>query len=210
MRNGPPTSSSSRAAETRANPARSAPLPRPQPRRYRRTPPARKVATIYTIKVSRAHSAWVADVENLDGAHTCGKDLVTLRHNLSKAIRIAADRPHISPLPTPSRFVNVPASVRVASGLGEAARLQQEHPLKHLPEVVGEVVRQLADDGISRADSAALLRLPADTIADLRARRPHPARGSFEIPRNRHGLSELNGDGVHPMPRPAVSACVRS
>lgn len=121
----------------------------------------------YEVEVSRDGGVWVADVEHLTGTQIWAEDLATLWRKVGVAIQVAEGLAETASVPTSLTYADVPASVRVAVGLGRAAKSRQEHPVEHLHEVVREVARQLAGDGIAKADIAALLGLSPARLPEI-------------------------------------------
>jgi hypothetical protein len=126
----------------------------------------------YRVIVTREDSHWLADVPELQGAHTYARSLPTLDHAVREVIVLAADLPdqvmpelvidydyHTGDPELDTTAVEVRRLRRQADELAAAATAQTEH-----------AAIRLVSSGLSVRDAAAMLGISPQRVSQLTAR----------------------------------------
>jgi predicted RNase H-like HicB family nuclease len=126
------------------------------------------VAVTYTVEVSREGGNWIADVVDVDGAHTYAGNLTALYENLYEVIGLVLDSPEGEEPPS-LHLVFVDEEDRL---IAEAARVGEERAAAEaetarLQAVIPDVARSLADAGYSMRDIAGALHLSAGRVSQV-------------------------------------------
>jgi hypothetical protein len=128
------------------------------------------VAVTYQVEVSREGDAWVADVANLDGAHTYARDLGTLMRNVDEVIRLVADLDDAEQYGVQWVW-NVDEVEREAIALGEEKRRLDALERKRAARA-SELAAQLVARGVKVRDAAAMLGVSPGRISQLTSGAP--------------------------------------
>jgi hypothetical protein len=123
------------------------------------------VAVTYQVEVSRDGDAWVADVANLDGAHTYARDLGTLMRNVDEVIRLVADLDDAEQYGVQWVW-NVDEVEREAIALGEEKRRLDALERKRAARAT-ELAALLVERGVKVRDAAAMLGVSPGRISQL-------------------------------------------
>lgn len=122
--------------------------------------------TTYDVTVTREDDAWIADVEGLAGAHTFGRNLVTLAGNIQEVIGLVLDRPADERFDVRLRFEGVDADFLEAAQLG-GERLELERREAELAGRVAELAGRLARSGWSVRDISGALRISPGRVSQI-------------------------------------------
>ena len=124
---------------------------------------------MYEVEVTREGDAWLAEVVNLDGAHTWAKNLQQLEKNVAEVIRLVEDIPDDVPLDhMHMHFSNATERFRAAAEIGHE-REWLEAKQRELMAATAIAARNLADEGWSVRDIGGALRVTAGRVSQILA-----------------------------------------
>ncbi|QEO14987.1 hypothetical protein FLP10_11600 [Agromyces intestinalis] len=121
----------------------------------------------YTVEVTREGDAWIADVIDLDGAHTYARNLTALDEAVHEVIALVTDaadddeRPDLHYV-----YVGVDAEFTRAAELGEA-RDAAERRQRDLNAATATTAAKLAAAGYSVRDIAGVLKMSPGRVSQI-------------------------------------------
>jgi hypothetical protein len=139
------------------------------------------VAVIYTVRVTREHDAWLADVVGLEGAHTFARTLGALDGHVREVIALVENLEDGAEAALHVRYEyrNMPDDFIEATRVGDRrAELGAEQAL--VAERTEVVARRLVAAGVSMRDIAVVLRMSpgrvSQIVGDAETRSPRPSK----------------------------------
>ncbi|MGH3949262.1 MAG: hypothetical protein ACRDSE_09090 [Pseudonocardiaceae bacterium] len=123
----------------------------------------------YRVVVTREDGAWLADVPQLDGAHTFARTLAGLVRSVREVIVLAADLPDeaMPGLPLCFEFQTGDAGVDTAAADVRALRAQADELKAMAAKRTSEAARTLVAHGLSVRDAAVVLGISPQRVSQL-------------------------------------------
>jgi len=123
----------------------------------------------YRVVVTREDSAWLADVPDLEGAHTFARSLAGLDRSVREVIVLAADLPDdaMGGLRLDYRFQTGDAAVDDVAGEVRALRAKADELATTASRRTAEAARQLVEHGLSVRDTALALGISPQRVSQL-------------------------------------------
>jgi len=123
----------------------------------------------YRVVVTREDSAWLADVPDLEGAHTFARSLARLDRSVREMIELAADLPDdtVGGLRLDYRFQTGDAAVDDVAGEVRALRAKADELATTASRRTAEAARQLVEHGLSVRDTAIALGISPQRVSQL-------------------------------------------
>jgi hypothetical protein len=140
---------------------------------------ATKKRAVYRVNVTRERDAWLADVPDVQGAHTFARSLSALQRNVREVVVLMTDRPDgaLDDFDLDIRYEIGDSSAAVATA--RRARAEAEQAERVSAEAIRQAVAELPAS-MSVRDVAALLGVSHQRVAQVRAetsRSRSPASG---------------------------------
>lgn len=126
-------------------------------------------AETYRVVVTREDGAWLADVPELDGAHTFARSLAGLDRGAREVIVLAADLPDdaMAGLQLHYEFRTGDPDVDATAADVRALRAQAEDLATTATRRTAEAARQLVARGLSVRDTAIVLGISPQRVSQL-------------------------------------------
>lgn len=120
----------------------------------------------YTVEVFRENDAWIADVTNLEGAHTYAKSATALQAAVNEVIRLVADLDDDAEVKVHYSYVNVTDEFLEAARLGEE-REALESQQRRLQLAANLSAVKLSAAGWSVRDISGALKLSPGRVSQI-------------------------------------------
>lgn len=123
----------------------------------------------YRVVVTREGGAWLADVPQLEGAHTFARTLAGLVRSVREVIVLAADLPDdaIPDLPLRFEFQTGDPDVDTVAADVRALRTQADELAALATKRTGDAARTLVAHGLSVRDAAVVLGISPQRVSQL-------------------------------------------
>lgn len=120
----------------------------------------------YTVEVFRENDAWIADVTNLEGAHTYAKSATALQAAVNEVIRLVADLDDDAEVKVHYSYMNVTDEFLEAARLGEE-REALESQQRQLQLAANLSAVKLSAAGWSVRDISGALKLSPGRVSQI-------------------------------------------
>lgn len=124
---------------------------------------------VYRVVVTRENGSWLADVPDLDGAHTFARTLTGLVRSVREVIVLAADLPDeaMPGLPLRFEFQTGDPDVDTAAADVRALRAEADELTARATRRTGDAARTLVAHGLSVRDAAVVLGISPQRVSQL-------------------------------------------
>lgn len=154
----------------------------------------------YTVEVTREGDAWLANVLELEGAHTYARNLVALDQAVREVIALSLDLPEDVEIDEPDyKYLSDDEEFRIAVQVGER-RAEVEAEQKVLAEAASVMANTLTEKSYSVRDISRILRMSPGRVSQIVTHSPvkdnllHPLVVTKAIDRHRFPKNILNGE----------------